>query len=229
MKLAIIPARGGSKRIPGKNIKLFSGKPMIAWSLQAAQTAGVFDRVVVSTDDTEIAQVAKDFGAEVPFIRPAKLSDDHADTRSVVEHAIKWHQAEGLCPKQICCVYATASFLQNADIKLGAKILEESGASFAFSVTSFAFPIQRAIKLLPDGRMEMFDPTKFEIRSQDLTEAYHDAGQFYWGTQEAWLSGKPIFGPESVPILLPRYRVQDIDTHEDWKQAEVMMRALTHR
>lgn len=229
MKLAVIPARGGSKRIPRKNIKPIGGKPMIAWSLQAAQNAGIFDRIVVSTDDVEIAEVAQEYGADVPFIRPAGLSDDHTGTIPVIAHAIEWHQAQGYVPQQVCCIYATAPFVKAEDIQRGAKILESSGADFAFSVTSFAFPIQRAMKLRSDGRMEMFDPTQFQTRSQELPEAYHDAGQFYWGTQSAWLSGAPIFSPVSVPVVVPRYRVQDIDTPEDWQQAEALMHALAYR
>ena len=229
MKLAVIPARGGSKRIPRKNIKPFGGKPMIEWSIQAAQNAGVFDRIVVSTDDAEIAAVARDCGADVPFERPAELSDDHTGIIPVVAHAIDWHQAHGHDPSQVCCIYATAPFIESDDIRRGAETLIQSGADFAFSVTSFAFPIQRAIRLRTDGRIEMFDPVQFQTRSQDLPEAYHDAGQFYWGTKSAWQSGAPIFGLGSVPVILPRYRVQDIDTPEDWEQAEVLMRAISHR
>ena len=229
MKLAVIPARGGSKRIPRKNIKPFSGKPMITWAIQAAQESGVFDRILVSTDDTEIADVARDCGVDVPFIRPVELSDDYTGTTPVVAHAIKWHQTRGIDPLQICCIYATAPFVRGDDIRQGADILTFSGADFAFSVTSFGFPIQRAIKLRKDGRVEMFDPTQFQTRSQDLTKAYHDAGQFYWGTRVAWLSGAPIFGARSVPVILPRYRVQDIDTPEDWEQAEALMQVISHR
>lgn len=229
MKLAVIPARGGSKRIPRKNIKPFGGKPMIAWSVQAAQNAGIFDRIVVSTDDARIAAVAREYGADVPFMRPAGFSDDHTGTTPVVAHAIEWHQAHGYDPQKICCIYPTAPFVQADDIQRGAEILENSGADYAFSVTSFAYPIQRAMKLRPDGRMEMFDPTEDQTRSQDLAEAYHDAGQFYWGTQAAWLSGMPIFGPRSAPVFLSRYRVQDIDTLEDWQQAEALLQALAHR
>lgn len=229
MKLAVIPARGGSKRIPRKNIKPFGGKPMIAWSIQAAKESGVFDRIVVSTDDAEIADVARAFGADVPFLRPAELSDDHTGTIPVVAHTIDWHQVRGQNPSQICCIYATAPFVQADDIRQGAETLTQSGADFAFSVTSFAFPIQRAIQLRPDGRIEMFDPDHFQTRSQDLPEAYHDAGQFYWGTRSAWLSGMSIFGAGSVPVILPRYRVQDIDTPEDWEQAEALMQAIAHR
>ena len=229
MKLAVIPARGGSKRIPRKNIKPFGGKPMVEWSIQAARDTGVFDRIVVSTDDAEIAAVAHDCGADVPFVRPAELSDDHTGTNPVVTHAINWYRAHGHDLSQVCCIYATAPFIRSEDIRHGAEVLIKSGADFAFSVTSFAFPIQRAIKLRADGHVEMFDPVQFQTRSQDLPEAYHDAGQFYWGTQSAWLSGVPIFGPRSVPVILPRYRVQDIDTPEDWQQAEALMQVLANQ
>ena len=229
MKLAVIPARGGSKRIPRKNIKPFGGKPIIEWSIKAAYDSGIFDLIVVSTDDAEIAAIARDCGAHVPFERPAELSDDHTGTIPVVAHAINWYQSQGLYPNQVCCIYATAPFIQSEDIRRGVEILIQSEADFAFSVTSFAFPIQRAFRLSTDGRVEMFDPAQFQTRSQDLTEAYHDAGQFYWGTKSAWLSGLPIFGPRSVPIILPRHRVQDIDTPDDWEQAELLLRALPHR
>lgn len=229
MKLAVIPARGGSKRIPRKNIKLFSGKPMIAWSIEAAQRTGLFDRIVVSTDDEEITSIARKYGADVPFMRPANLSDDYTGTSPVIAHAIEWHLAHDFEPTEICCIYATAPFLRSEDIKLGKKVLQHSKADFAFSITSFAFPIQRAIKLKADGRIEMFDETNFQMRSQDLPEAYHDAGQFYWGTKDAWLSGMPLFGPHAAPVQLPRYRVQDIDTIEDWKQAELMMKVMNFK
>ena len=226
MKLAVIPARGGSKRIPRKNIKPFGGKPMIAWSIEAAQHTGLFDRIVVSTDDEEIATIARKYGAKVPFLRPAELSDDHTGTAPVIAHAIQWHVTHGFDPLETCCIYATAPFLKSEYIQLGSNILDSSDADFAFAVTSYAFPIQRAVKLREDGRMEMFDPSQFYVRSQDLLEAYHDAGQFYWGTRDAWLSGTPIFGPKSAPVCLPRHLVQDIDTPEDWEQAELMMEVL---
>jgi pseudaminic acid cytidylyltransferase len=229
MKLAVIPARGGSKRIPRKNVKLFGGKPMIAWSIEAAQHTKLFDRIVVSTDDKEIASIARKYGADVPFVRPAKLSDDHTGTAPVIAHAIEWHLKHDFDPIEICCIYATAPFLRSEDLKLGQKALDQSDVDFAFSVTSYAFPIQRAIKLNNDGRIEMFDPSQFQVRSQDLQEAYHDAGQFYWGTKNAWMSGAPIFGPNSAPVFLPRYRVQDIDTPEDWEQAELMIEVFQKR
>lgn len=226
MRLAVIPARGGSKRIPRKNIKPFCGKPMIAWSIEAALQSGCFDQVVVSTDDTEIAGVARQYGAQVPFVRPADLSDDHAGTTVVVAHATDWFRQSGIQPAQVCCLYATAPFVTVADIRRGLDCLDESGSDFAFSVTSFPFPIQRAIRINSRGRVEMFQPAHFNTRSQDLEEAYHDAGQFYWGQANAWLEQRPIFGSASVPILLPRHRVQDIDTPEDWERAEWMFKAL---
>ena len=177
----------------------------------------------MSTDDAEIASIARDYGVEVPFIREATLSDDHTGTSPVIVNAIEWYLAQGFDPKEVCCIYATAPFVQSEDIECGRQILEQSGADFAFSVTSFAFPIQRAINLRSDGRIDMIDPSQFQTRSQDLPEAYHDAGQFYWGTKAAWLSGAPIFGSRSVPVILPRYRVQDIDTPEDWEVAERML------
>lgn len=225
MKLAIIPARGGSKRIPRKNIKPFCGKPMIAWSIEAALESGCFDRIIVSTDDEEIAEVARQYGAEVPFMRPLALSDDHTGTIPVIRHAIETINSQGRAVEQACCLYATAPFIQAEDLRRGLEILQGSGGDYAFSVTSYAFPIQRAIRLTPEGRVEMFNPEHFSTRSQDLEEAYHDAGQFYWGRADAWLQGKMIFSPTSLPVMLPRHRVQDIDTPEDWVRAEWLFKA----
>lgn len=225
MKLAVIPARGGSKRIPRKNIKPFCGKPMIAWSIEAALQSGCFDAVVISTDDAEIAEVAREHGATVPFMRPAELADDHTGTIPVIRHVIEWHQHQGQTPKQVCCLYATAPFVRAEDLQRGLDVLEETGCDYAFSVTSYAFPIQRAIRITPQGRVEMFHPEHFNTRSQDMEEAFHDAGQFYWGQASAWLAGKPIFSPDAAPVILPRHRVQDIDTPEDWTRAEWMFKA----
>lgn len=226
MRLAVIPARGGSKRIPRKNIKLFYGKPMIAWSIEAVLQSGCFDQVIVSTDDAEIAAVAHQYGATVPFMRPAELSDDYIGTIPVIRHAIEWFNAQGQAVEQVCCLYATAPFVRVEDIQRGLKILSETGCDYAFSVTSYPFPIQRAIHITEQGRVEMFNPEHFNTRSQDLEEAYHDAGQFYWGRSSAWLQGKMIFSPDSAPVLLPRHRVQDIDTAEDWERAEWMFKTM---
>lgn len=226
MKLAIIPARGGSKRIPRKNIKPFCGKPMIAWSIEAAMQSACFERVIVSTDDSEIAEVARQYGAEVPFMRPAELSDDHAGTIPVIRHAIEWCNQQGYSVEQACCLYATAPFVIADDLRRGLEILQDKRCNYAFSVTSYAFPIQRAIHIDRDGRVEMFSPEHFNTRSQDLKEAFHDAGQFYWGNAQAWLTGQVIFGQNSVPVILPRYRVQDIDTMEDWVRAEWLFKSM---
>jgi N-acylneuraminate cytidylyltransferase len=226
MRLAVIPARGASKRIPRKNIRTFCGLPMIAWSIRAALESECFDHVIVSTDDAEIAAIAQEYGAETPFVRPQDLSNDHAGTMPVIAHAISWHEERGQRPDFVCCLYATAPFVRADDLRRGLAVLEGTGADFAFSVTSFAFPIQRAIRMTPSGRVEMFQPEHFQTRSQDLEEAWHDAGQFYWGRAEAWLADKPLFGPGSAPVILPRHRVQDIDTQEDWERAELMFEAL---
>ena len=226
MKLAIIPARGGSKRIPRKNIKPFCGQPMIAWTIDAARQSECFDRIIVSTDDAEIADVAREYGAEVPFARPAHLADDYATTGDVIRHAINWMEEHESRPVLVCCLYATAPFLHPADLKRGLAALDDSQVSFAFSVTAYPFPIQRAIRIGPMNRVEMFMPEYFNSRSQDLEEMYHDAGQFYWGATDAWLSGRPVYSSSAYAVVLPRYRVQDIDTPEDWIQAELMFKSI---
>lgn len=225
-KLAVLPARGGSKRIPRKNIKPFCGRPMIAWSITAARDAGLFDRIVVSTDDPEIADVASREGAEVPFLRPAALSDDHTPTAPVIAHAVGWAEREIGPLEAVCCIYAAAPFIDPSDLSRGYALLRETRADFTFPVTSFPFPIQRAVRLRDDGRMEMFSPEHATTRSQDLEEAYHDVGQFYWGAPGAWASGDAIIGPRAAPLVIPRHRAQDIDTPEDWVRAEHMFRAL---
>lgn len=226
MRLAVIPARGGSKRIPRKNIKPFAGKPMIAWSIEAALASGCFDHIIVSTDDAEIADVARAHGAEVPFMRPSELSDDHTGTIPVVAHAVDW-MAQQVGPVELaCCLYATAPFVQAQDLRQGLEVLQKSGAQYAFTVTHFASPIQRAFRITDHERIEMFNAAQFNTRSQDLEEAYHDAGQFYWGRTQAWLAATPLFSQVSTPIVLPRYRVQDIDTLDDWIRAEMMFEIL---
>ena len=225
MNIAVIPARGGSKRIPRKNIREFCGQPMIARSIHAAINSKCFEKIIVSTDDKEIAEVAENLGAEVPFMRPKSLSDDRTGTVPVIKHALEWALAEGLSVERACCIYATAPFISHEDIVLGLSLLKNQSRDYAFSVTSFPFPIQRAIKLDEDGFVEMIDPERFHVRSQDLVEGWHDAGQFYWGMVDAWLNEKVIFD-NAVGIKLPRYRVQDIDTEEDWVRAEVMFKVL---
>jgi pseudaminic acid cytidylyltransferase len=226
MKLALIPARGGSKRIPRKNIRPFRGRPMIAWSIAAAQAARCFDRILVSTDDDEIADVAVRHGAEVPFLRPAHLADDQATTQAVILHAIQWCEQQALPVQAVCCLYATAPFVQPVDLAEAARLLEQTPPeTFVFTATSFPFPIQRAIRINAEGRSSMFQQEHFNTRSQDLEEAFHDAGQFYWARPSAWASTANLFD-NGRPLLLPRWRVQDIDSEEDWQRAELLHRLL---
>ena len=226
MKLAVIPARGGSKRIPRKNIRPFAGLPMIAHSIRAAQAAQLFDRIIVSTDDEEITAVARAHGAEVPFLRPAELADDFATTWAVVQHAIRAMQGQGMNPEYTCCIYATAPFLQAAYLQQAFTRLAASDKSYAFSVAHYDFPVQRALRLTADGGVDALYPEYRQTRSQDLEEAVHDAGQFYWGRSAAFLRSDVLFSPASLPVLLPPHLVQDIDTPDDWKRAELMFAAI---
>ena len=223
--IAVIPARGGSKRIPRKNIKDFFGKPLIAYSIEVALTSNLFEKVIVTTDDEEIAAIAKECGAEIPFIRPQELSDDFTGTTDVVNHAINYLEKLGETYEYCCTIYATAPFLQVKYLIEGFEALENCDAVNAFSSTSMPFPIQRTFKLDKNGRCEMFTPEYYTTRSQDLEEAYQDAGQFYWSKLNKE-SDKIMFGSDSIPIMLPRYLVQDIDTLEDWKRAEYMYEAI---
>ncbi|MCC2606262.1 pseudaminic acid cytidylyltransferase [Planctobacterium marinum] len=225
MKLAVIPARGGSKRIPGKNIRLFSGKPLINYSIEAAINSQLFDKVIVSTDCEEIKALSLSLGAEVPFLRPEHLSNDIVGTRPVTNHAIEYCREHFFNPEYVCCIYATAPFIEQSYLKQGLEALEANERlDFAFSVTTFPFPVQRALVKDAAGVKPMM-PEFINKRSQDLEEVYHDAGQFYWGKGESWLSGKVVFSANSYPVVLPRHLVQDIDTQEDWIRAELMYRA----
>jgi N-acylneuraminate cytidylyltransferase len=226
MIVAVIPARGGSKRIPRKNIRPFAGKPIIAYSIAAARACGLFDRIIVSTDDEEIAGVARDCGAETPFRRPPELSDDHTGTDPVTAHALTWLADRGQDAEFACCIYATAPFLQAADLRRGYEALVGTGRNFAFAATTYDFSIQRALRVLPGGGVAPFFPRQIVSRSQDLDAAHHDAGQFYWGRGTAFRACLAMFAAHSIPILLPRHRVQDIDTLEDWTRAELMHAAL---
>ena len=226
MNVAIIPARGGSKLIPRKNIKQFCGKPMIAWPIEVAKQSKLFDRIIVSTDDEEIAVVAKSCGAEVPFMRPVKLSNDYAGTIEVIAHAVSWMHEQGWQPEKVCCIYATSVFFKVSDIKKGYDAMVKGNWSYAFSVTEFEYPIFRSFKERTNGGVEMFFPEHFESRSQDLPEALHDAAQFYWGKADAWVNNLRIFDKHSFPVKLPRWRVQDIDTKDDWKRAEFLLKYI---
>jgi len=224
--IAIIPARGGSKRILNKNIKSFAGKPIISYSIKVAQDCDLFDRIIVSTDSEKIAEVAKTCGAEVPFIRPAELADDFTATVPVLLHALNWLNEHDSATNYFCCIYATAPFVQPEHIIEGFNLLKKRNAATAFSVTTFPYPIFRALKIGVDDYVEMFWPEHENSRSNDLPKAYHDAGQFYWGNTKRFLTEKKLFSSNSVPVILSRYLVQDIDTPEDWETAEKMYSVL---
>ena len=223
--IAIIPARGGSKRIPKKNIKDFFGKPLIAYSIETALNSQLFEKVIVSTDDEEIAEIARKYGAEVPFKRSESLSDDFTPTANVINDAISFLQNRGEEFRYVCTIYATAPLLQTQYLQEAFSTLQTSNAHMTFSATSMPFPIQRTFKIDENGRCKMFTPEHYLTRSQDLEEAYQDAGQFYF--EDLQRPSKDIaFGKDSIPIILPRHLVQDIDTLEDWHRAEMLYKIL---
>lgn len=228
MNIAIIPARGGSKRIPKKNIKFFYGKPMIAYSIDAALKSGVFDEVYVSTDDIEIANIAIEYGAKIPFMRPAQLADDHTATVPVIKHAIEFLDENLTGIDYVCCIYATAPFIRPEILKSAYSLIKSGDFDYCFPITEFDYAIQRALAMTQDSVVSMVDPTQYNVRSQDLEPRYHDVGQFYMGKKQAWLDEKPILVSNSKAINIPRKQAQDIDTQEDWEFAEhlyeIMMR-----
>lgn len=226
MRLAVIPARGGSKRIPRKNIRLFAGRPMIAYALTAARDSGLFDHIVVSTDDAEIASIARDEGAELPFMRPAALADDHTPTVPVMAHAVRACLELGWDVNETCCIYPGVPLIRPADIAAGLQLLEAGDQSgYTFPVTPFPAAIQRALRRDPQGKVSPFDPQYVNTRTQDLEPAFHDAGQFYWAAARTWLSGASIH-PNGCTFILPESRSVDIDTPSDWERAEALYSAL---
>jgi pseudaminic acid cytidylyltransferase len=219
MNIAIIPARGGSKRIPRKNIKEFRGRPMIAYAISAATESGLFDYVVVSTDDAEIAAIANQYGAVTPFERPADLADDYTSTVSVVAHAVeacsnlKWHF------DRVCCIYPCVPLIQIDDLKGALSLIKDSTADYCFPVTEFPSAIQRALKFDKSRKLKPFSPEFELIRTQDLESAYFDAGQFYWGGKNSWRKVSNIHS-NAIGYSIPNWRVVDIDNYEDWHRAE---------
>ena len=223
--LCVIPARGGSKRIPRKNIKLFAGIPMLARAIQAAKNAEIFDRIIVSTDSDEIADTARQFGAEIPFLRPPHLSDDHATTIDVIAHAISHFVSQGYQPNSLCCLYPCTPFTTGATIKSLHGILVDRDADYVFPVCEFPSAPQRALKRDHEGRTSPIDQ-RFELtRTQDLETAYFDAGQFYWGKTSAWLEKKNVHSHGHSTVVDWTSAI-DIDTIHDWRKAELIYQAL---
>jgi pseudaminic acid cytidylyltransferase len=227
VKIAVIPARGGSKRIPRKNIKEFCGRPMIAWAISAAKDSGLFEHVLVSTDDAEIGDIARCSGAEVPFVRPRELADDLTPTVPVVAHAVKSCIDLGWDVDYACCIYPCVPFLQVSDLVSALDLADARTADFVYPVTEYAHPIQRAMRRLPGGEMRFFSP-QFELtRTQDLEKSFHDAGQFYWGKAFAWLEHRKMH-TAGLGMPIPNWRVVDIDSADDWQRAELIFAALRH-
>jgi pseudaminic acid cytidylyltransferase len=229
VKIAVIPARGGSKRIPRKNIRLFAGQPMIGYAIGAAWRSGLFDHVLVSTDDDEIAEIAREYGAELPFRRPPELADDLTPTVPVIAHAIRACQALGWDVAETCCIYPSVPFVRADDIRSALELLQvRGGVGYTFPVTGFPSPIQRALRRTPDGAVQPFHPEYVNTRTQDLELAFHDAGQFYWAQARTWLDGLSIHG-HGAAIVLPEWRVVDIDTADDWARAEALFETMARR
>lgn len=226
MKIAIIPARGGSKRIPRKNIKQFCGKPMIYWPIKAALESKLFDHIIVSTDDPEIAEISRQCGAETPFLRPANLSDDHTATRPVIQHAVEQiEQLTGKTANEICCIYATAAFLTKQDLLAGFANLKNPSTLFCFAGASYPHPIQRAFSKNTQNQITMANPAATKSRTQDLVEFYHDVGMFYFGKRQGFFSDTPMFSDKSKMIQIPKLRAVDIDEPEDWDFAEAIFKS----
>lgn len=227
MNICIIPARGGSKRIPRKNIKLFNGLPMIAYAIVAAQKAGIFDRIIVSTDDPEIASVSTGYGAEVPFVRPASIADDFAGTVPVIAHAISATISEKTEKVDVCCIYPCVPLLACTDLVQSYKKFKASQYKYLFPVARFTSPIQRSLRLSAEGVIEPFFPEYSSTRTQDVEAAFYDAGQFYWGEKLSWTSGLNIH-LNAGGYEIPEWRVVDIDYPDDWLRAEAAFHSLTH-
>jgi pseudaminic acid cytidylyltransferase len=225
MNIAIIPARGGSKRILRKNVRPFCGRPMIAWPIAAAAASGLFDHILVSTEDAEIAGAARQAGAEVPFVRPVELADDHRGTTDVIVHALSWTIEAGWPVEAACCIYATAAFV-SAEILVEARRLLSPECDYVFAAVRYGHPPQRGFLRAADDSPKLLQPEHQTTRTQDLPPVYHDSGQFYWGTREAWMERRPFFGPRTRFIELPPWRAYDIDRGDDWTTAERLFAAM---
>jgi pseudaminic acid cytidylyltransferase len=225
MQIAIIPARGGSKRIPRKNILTFAGIPMIAHAIAAARHCGLFAKVIVSTDDEEISSIARAHGADTPFKRPAALADDSTPTMPVIAHGIRACQEIGWSIDYVCCIYPCVPFIRADDLQAALALLKASSADFSFPIAEFPSAIQRGLRQTPDGRVAPFFPEHELTRTQDLEPAYFDVGQFYWGAAQAWLKNQRVHS-NGVGLPIPRWRAVDIDVPEDWQRAELMYDAI---
>ena len=226
MKLCIIPARGGSKRIPRKNIRDFLGKPAISYAIEAALESELFDEVVVSTDDDEIAEISRLYGAITPFKRPEGISGDHTTTAEVLLHAVEWYEKKGQKVDEMTCIYPVNPFLNKDLLTEGYEQWKASAAQYCFAICEFQSAPQRAFKLTPEHRVESLYPEFRKTRTQDLDVAYFDAGMFYFCDTEAYKKDVPMHSCASHPYILPRHLAHDIDTEEDWSLAERFFKVI---
>ena len=218
---AIITARGGSKRVPKKNIREFCGKPIIAYSIEAALESGLFGDVMVSTDSEEIAEIAKRYGANVPFMRSEKTSNDYADTTDVLYEVIDMYRARGIQFDTFCCIYPTAPFITPEKLRESYRLLQDKDVYNVIPMVPFSFPPQRGMHLKDGGYIEPVDVEGANSRSQDLPTIYHDCGQFYWMKTDAYLKNSDILNNHTKPFFVPETEVQDIDNETDWQLAEM--------
>ncbi len=226
--VAVITARGGSKRIPRKNIKSFLGAPIITYSIEAALKSNIFDEVMVSTDDEEIAEIARKAGAKVPFLRSGETANDFANTTDVMLEVLKTYKEQGQTFTHACCIYPTAPFITADKLKKAMELLAKSGADSVLPVVKFSFPPQRSV-VIENGYLKFVKPEYMFTRSQDLEAYYHDAGQFYALNTESFLSQKRLVMEKTMPMEMPELEVQDIDTEEDWQIAEVKYRVMQEK
>ncbi|MCQ2524117.1 MAG: pseudaminic acid cytidylyltransferase, partial [Lachnospiraceae bacterium] len=224
-KLAIITARGGSKRIPRKNIKDFLGKPIIAYSIEAALESGVFDEVMVSTDDEEIAEISRKYGAKVPFMRSEKTSNDFASTTDVIIEVLDEYKKRGEDFEVAACIYPTAPFVTGKKLKEAVEKLEGSDADTLIPVVNFSYPPQRAL-VINDGKLIFRKPEFMQSRSQDLEPWYHDVGQFYVLRTEAFRKNLALMAGNILPLVVSELEVQDIDNETDWQIAEMKYKLM---
>tara|TARA_Y100001958_G_C21156251_1_gene491207 strand:- start:101 stop:793 length:693 start_codon:yes stop_codon:yes gene_type:complete len=225
-KIAVVIARGGSKRIPKKNIKSFLGKPIIEIVIKIIKSSKIFDEIIVSTDNSNIAKIAKKNKVKVPFIRPKNLANDFADTISVMKHAVVTFSPNNSSDNIYCCIYPTSVFMTKKDLQLSSRVFDKSKPSFLFAATSFEYPYQRGFFLSKSNNVKLLNKSNYFKRTQDLKILYHDVGQFYWGSEKSWKKEKMIFGKKSKAFLISNHRVTEIDTLNDWKRAETLYKLL---
>ena len=229
MNFAIIPARGGSKRLRKKNIRDFCGKPVIAYAIENALSLGIFSEVIVTTDDPDIASISRDYGAQIPEMRPGNLSDDYATTLDVMKYAVANYVPKSENKNAVCCIYPTTPLLSPRFVLEGQQLFESGEWDYVISATRYSHPIERAFTINRSGPVEVINPEYVFTRTQDLSDSFYDAGQFYWGERQTWITGKSMFLSRMTAVEIPKLQSIDIDTLEDWILAEHIYTSNIHR